>query len=440
MKKVLILAYDFPPYNSVGAIRPSVWVKYFKQYGIEPIVVTRQWTTITGNELDYIAPGESNEVLIYENVNGVIVSAPYFPNLANRILIHKGNQKLKWVRKISAAWNEVAQFFLPIGTKRSIYKAANDFLQTNKVDAIIATGDPFILFHYASKLSKKHHLPWIADYRDPWSHYLEKDGGFLFHFSKFVERRALNNVTHITTVSDIISSKLIQLLGEKPITIISNGYDLELIEESKQVEQSSEILTIAHAGTIYDWHPLEIFLETLSQWVRQESPDNWRLIFYGLNQIERLECALEKYSNLRPYVTYTARMPNQQMLKELRSCNLMLMFNYYAYMGTKVFDYIGIERQILLCFENDTAALELKKKHYLFNEEDGTPQIQVNLVKDTKSGIIAIDKNHLLQILPALYNEFTMTGKIKCFTVDSNQFSRQAQTKKLATLIHSISS
>jgi hypothetical protein len=43
MKKVLILAYDFPPYVSVGGLRPHAWYNYLKEFGVEPIVVTRQW-------------------------------------------------------------------------------------------------------------------------------------------------------------------------------------------------------------------------------------------------------------------------------------------------------------------------------------------------------------------------------------------------------------
>ena len=55
MKKVLILAYDFPPYVSVGGLRPHAWYKYLKEFGVEPIVVTRQWENVHGNHLDYIS-------------------------------------------------------------------------------------------------------------------------------------------------------------------------------------------------------------------------------------------------------------------------------------------------------------------------------------------------------------------------------------------------
>mgnify|MGYP001445437583 FL=1 len=51
-KKVLILAYDFPPYNSIGAQRPYSWLKYFNEFGFQPIIVTRHWDEIRDEE-DY---------------------------------------------------------------------------------------------------------------------------------------------------------------------------------------------------------------------------------------------------------------------------------------------------------------------------------------------------------------------------------------------------
>ncbi len=34
MKRLLILAYDFPPYVSVGGLRPYAWYKYLKEFGV----------------------------------------------------------------------------------------------------------------------------------------------------------------------------------------------------------------------------------------------------------------------------------------------------------------------------------------------------------------------------------------------------------------------
>ena len=58
------------------------------------------------------------------------------------------------LKKISTGWNEIGQWFLPIGTKYELFKAAENFLKDNRVDIIITTGEPFILFKYASQLSE----------------------------------------------------------------------------------------------------------------------------------------------------------------------------------------------------------------------------------------------------------------------------------------------
>ena len=118
MKKVLILAYDFPPYVSVGGLRPKYWYENFKGMGLFPIVVTRNWHPIHGNALDYIQPSKTNEVEIEKTENGVLIKTPYKATLSNRLNL-KGKKGLlsNLLKKISTAWNEFGQWFLPIGTK-----------------------------------------------------------------------------------------------------------------------------------------------------------------------------------------------------------------------------------------------------------------------------------------------------------------------------------
>ncbi|MFQ3579049.1 MAG: hypothetical protein SNJ71_02780, partial [Bacteroidales bacterium] len=174
VKKVLILAYDFPPYVSVGGLRPFAWYKYLKSYDIYPIVVTRQWNNLHGNNLDYIIPSQSKDVIIENTEYGTIIKTPYKPTLSNSLLLKYGEKKAKFIRKLITGYFEIFQwFFLHVGSKKNIYIYAKQYLKNNKVDVIIATGEPFILFKYASTLSRLYSIPWIADYRDPWSSGLE---------------------------------------------------------------------------------------------------------------------------------------------------------------------------------------------------------------------------------------------------------------------------
>ena len=437
-KKVLILTYDYPPFESVGGHRPASWEKYFPDFDIYPIIVTREWKNENYSVHGYISASEIKTYSIDKGSASTQIKAPYFPTVANKMLLKHGEYRFSWIRKTFSALDELGQYVFPIGAKRTIYEAADAFLRQERVDVIIATGDPFILFKYAADLSAKYHIPWIADYRDPWSHYLEKKNNWLYKFYRSQERRIVRSAAAITTVSEYIAEKLNHYFPEIPKHVIPNGYDPENVAKSMSVMQGSDILTIAHAGTIYDWHPLEHFLDTLSAW-HVKTRSALRLVFYGLNQVDRLESYLEtQHPELKTIVSWTPRLPNDQMLIELRKANVMLMFNYYAYMGTKIFDYIAIDRSILLCFENDPVAQDLKDKLYLIDDSDNPPQLQAEAIRLHQAGVVVQDNHDLIRVLDQLKTEFQETGRIGCNTVNKDHFSRKYQTERLATIIHSV--
>ena len=56
MKKVLLLAYDFPPYTAIGAARPNSWYKHLHENGIYPTVVTRHWDIDNNFKDAYVRP------------------------------------------------------------------------------------------------------------------------------------------------------------------------------------------------------------------------------------------------------------------------------------------------------------------------------------------------------------------------------------------------
>ena len=154
--KVLILAYDFPPFVSVGALRPYSWFRYLGEFGIEPVVITRQWANHYGDERDYIAPSDTPRVEVEESGFGTIVRTPYAPNLSNRLLLSAGPTRNRLVRKLITAWYEIGQYYATIGPKAELYLAARRYLMEHKVGAIIATGEPFVLFKYAGERLLEH--------------------------------------------------------------------------------------------------------------------------------------------------------------------------------------------------------------------------------------------------------------------------------------------
>ncbi len=409
-----------------------------KEFGVEPIVVTRQWSNKHGNALDYISASESKETLIEQTEYGTIIRAPYFPSISNRILLKYGEQKFTFFRRALTAWDEFRQFITISGPKKHLFHAANDYLKHNKVDAIIATGDPFITFYFAKKLGAKYNVPWIADYRDPWSQNLKIPNNFKL-FIKIVEKNVVSTATSITTVSQFLKKKITQNLKHKIFHILPNGYDQSLTEIVENLPQKSDKLTIAFAGTIYQWHPWKSFLSVCSHLIEHHNI-HVHLQFYGLNNpIEFNNYILTLPIKTQNSISITPKLQNKELLQQLAQCNLMLLFNDYSILGTKIYDYLGIKRKIILCYKNDTQALQLKNKYYNIEEVEGVSKtLQEDLIKETNAGIVVENEEHLKQVLVEISDELKQNGYIESQSTGVEAYSRKIQAKHLADIIKSL--
>jgi len=439
MKRVLILAYDFPPYVSVGGLRPYSWYKYFHEFDLYPIVITRQWSNKYKGQLDYVAPGFSAEAIIEESQFGKIIRTPYFPNLANKIFLKYGEIKFKLIRRFLSSFYEIFQWLLPVGSKHNIYKYANDFLFHNDVDIIIATGDPFILFKYGTQLSKKYNLPFIADYRDLWSLNTERKGWLFYKWNKYLECKYIKQSKCIITVSDFLKNKISELYNNGPIYIINNGFDLDLINNINSQSNDARKLSISLAGTIYKWHPYDAFLKVINK-IYIERRIEIELFFYGINIEHDIRSLINvKYPSIVDNIHFFPRMENKQVLQELKKSQLLLLFNYFYFMGTKIFDYLGLKRNILFCFSDDKDAMSLKNTYYPINEYSNyNDHLQQDLIEKTNSGYIIKNTEHLESKLIELQQEMKNIGEIKCHSLNTIEYSRENQAGLLAEIIKSI--
>jgi len=435
MKKVLILAYDFPPYVSVGGLRPYSWYKYFHEFGVHPVVVTRQWCNKYGNYLDYVAASESNKTIIEESEHGTIIKTPYKPNLANRIMLRYGKERFVFLRKILSAYSEYFQWFVLIGSKSGLYFGAKEYLINNSVDYILATGSPFILFKYASMLSNRFNIKWIADYRDPWSHTSTRSKNTLIKkFNMYLEKKCMKNVYKIVTVSEFVKCKIQSLIKNKSIIVIPNGYDQDIISATSNVQQNPDVFSIGLAGTIYPWHSMKSILRVINQVVINGY--EMKLNLYGINIEKNINTWIKSdFPALNEFVQIYSRMPNKDLLEKLASNNALLLLNYYSFMGTKIYDYLGIKRKILFCFSNDSESLVLKNKFFPAEKIHGISEsLQEELINETNSGIIVEDIYKLKDVIINLIIEHKKSKTITCDSINYVQFSRIKQAEEYCNL------
>ena len=436
-RKVLILAHDFPPYVSIGGLRPYSWMKYFSEFDIHPIVVTRNWNDFHANENSFLEASVNQTVEQQHEPNYTLIKAPFQPSFAQRLLLKKGAAKWRFLRRIYTLVLEIMQFFLPVGSKRSIYLAANDYLKSNKVDLIIATGEPFVLFHYAKKLSERHTIPWIADYRDLWSQDISiQNTPLLPKLYRVIEKKIVKHAVAITTVSDFLVEQLKEVNGQHNYFICANGYDEIEFNENQTV--TTQHLAIGFNGTIFPWYPIASLLKTLDDlWNKHQIAFELNLIGIPQQSIIK-ELIASDFPSILHFVTFTPPLDNKTFQVEMSKNHLLVLFNSFALMGTKIYDYLAMNRKILLLYSDDEEGNQLKHKYYpLSDSEVHSNSLQADLLAKTTAGISVKNAAELLQLLIDLNNELTTTGTIKHETTDIAAYSRKYQAERFAQFIKS---
>jgi glycosyltransferase involved in cell wall biosynthesis len=243
VKKILILAYDFPPYNSIGAQRPASWLKYFPLNEIDTTIVTRHWSRDVASPIDYIKPSE-NQKESNEEISELsrVIRAPFNPNYRDKLILKYGFEKKIIFRKAVSYIFSYAKFFIKrFDETYSIYKSAEAYIIKNKPDLIIATAEPFILFKHAQKLSEKYHIPWVADYRDCWSNNISAGKKGIFNSTNSlmlsaIEKCIVKKAALITTPSPSYKLKLKELHADKEIEVIYNGFDISNLKLLRDIK------------------------------------------------------------------------------------------------------------------------------------------------------------------------------------------------------------
>ena len=173
MKKVLIITYYWPPAGGPGVQRWVKFVKYLRDFGVEPIIYTPQNPTYPMLDPHMVAEvPEDLTVLktkifepytlasLFSKEKTQKISAGIIPTKKPSLL----DKFLLWIR---------GNLFLPdarVLWVRPSVKYLSKYLSENQIDTIITTAPPHSLHLIGLHLKEQFpSLRWIADFRDPWT-------------------------------------------------------------------------------------------------------------------------------------------------------------------------------------------------------------------------------------------------------------------------------
>lgn len=236
MRKLLFLAYHFPPLGGGGVQRSVKFVRYLPEFGYEPIVVTG-----TGGASDRWTP--SDESLAREIGDGIEIHRvpgpepeihrPGWAGRAERLLDRRSEYTDWWVRGVVELGRRVGR------------------------DADLVFGElvPYQTSEAAARLSAELGLPWLADLQDPWA--LDEmwlyPSGVHRRRDETRMRRVLASASAIVMNTPEATERVRRRfpeLGPKLAPAITNGFDEEDYA-GPEPERSPDTFQIAHAGYLH---------------------------------------------------------------------------------------------------------------------------------------------------------------------------------------------
>lgn len=369
MQKVLIIAYYWPPAGGPGVQRWLKFVKYLRDYNIEPILYIPEnpnYPILDESLVDEIPAGITvYKKPIYEPYGFARIFSKKKTKKISAGIINSKNQSalekvLLWIR---------GNLFIPDARKYWIKPSVNfllDVLKKEKIGTVITTGPPHSLHLIGLELKKRAKIRWITDFRDPWTsigyHKKLKLTNASQAKHKRLEHLVLNEADKIIVTSNTTKLEF-SLITQKPITVITNGYDT-----TGHIPVALDTdFTISHIGSLLTGRNPSNLWKAISELI-YEYPDFkkcFKLQLAGVISSDVLESiyfyGLQPYTKLLGYLSHDDAMQYQKRSQVL----LLIEIDAEETQGIipgKVFEYMASKRPILGVGPNNWEVADLITK------------------------------------------------------------------------------
>lgn len=251
MKKVLVIAYFFPPSGAVGVYRTLKFIKYLPEHGWEPIVLTAsngKYPTFDPSLLELVPAGTKVVRCRSFELFNEGLDRPGQPT-STRTLSSRVQTRVYLV------WNWFALPDTRLGWVPSAVRAARRLIREHGIHHVYISGSPFSSFLIGALLKRSLDVRVAIDYRDPWTQNLDYARGTGLH--RGVDRRLEDWVVRR---SDLVISNTrhndARMAGEfgpgqprEKFIAIHNGFDAEDFDPIPRTR--NEKFTITYAGAFY---------------------------------------------------------------------------------------------------------------------------------------------------------------------------------------------
>ena len=434
MKRVLIITYYWPPSGGSGVQRWLKMSKYLPENSWRPVIYTTK-----NAEYPIVDSSLEKDVAPDLEVIRRPIFEPYdyykkFLGIKKEETVKMGfieekEKKHGWKESISL-WIR-GNLFIPDArcwwVKPSV-RYLKSYLKEHPADAIISTGPPHSMHLIAMKLKEELGIPWIADFRDPWT---EIDYYYDLHLTRWadrkhhrLEREVLEKADKVVTVAPD-GAKRLGRLGNRNVRTIYNGFDRD--DDAQTPVSISDTFTLTYLGVLSKIQNPEQFWQVLGELVKEDDEFSKKLKIKLIGQIDNSVIRSIEEQGLSGYVALSPYVPHDQVSEVHRSSTLLLLFlmpdsepRAKGLLTGKLFEYMASGRPILC-----------------IGPEDGDA---AHILKETHAGqtVNFEDKRKMKEVIKDLYQKYLKNGLPSNESQEVEKYSRRALTGEYAKILNKI--
>ncbi|GGA86791.1 glycosyl transferase family 1 [Flavobacterium palustre] len=425
-KKVLVITYYWPPAGGPGVQRWLKFVKYLPDFGVQPIVYIPENPTYPIVDENLVNEVSDKAVILKQKIFEPYQLASFLsknktkkmnsgiiPNQKKQSFLDK---VLLWIR--GNLFIPDARFFWVKPSVAYLEK----YIAEHNIDTIVTSGPPHSLHLIGLELKQRLNVKWFADFRDPWTtigyHKSLRLSGYAAKKHKKMESVVLNTADTIIVTSKTTKTEF-EALTSKPISVITNGFDVEKVE--RQTLDSK--FSLAHIGSFLSARNPKLLWESLVELIA-EIPDfksHLEIKLIGAVSQEVLETISQ--FGLNEYVKNLGYVSHEEAIAHQRKSQVLLLIEIdseetKSIIPGKLFEYMVSNRPIIAIGPNGSDFAEI--------------------ISNTNTGVFFdySEKVKLKKLILDFYNQF-LEGKLQSHAIGLQQYSRKNLTKELVQLLTS---
>ena len=391
MKKILVIASEFPPRGVGNMLRTVKLVKHLPSFGWKPYVLTISEKCIEkfDHSYDHEIPKEACIIRAFYPNPFILLDRRWYRKVGYRgyEVTPKGKENrgkargslkvmikkfilsvIGLIRKKLFIPGE-SILWLPFAVAKGLWVCLRE-----KIDVLYSTAPSYTNHLVGLMLKLLTGKGWMADYRDLWTEYPTRrlSPGLRKRIEEWMDAAVLKKADAVNIVSPKWREFLLKrfpFLSPQKVTCYTNGYDSEDYENIPKFERQDNKWRITYTGSILRDYPTALFLRAMGE-LCEEIPEmrgEIEINFYGNiyhEQLVQIRDVVDKFS-LQRNVSINGVITRQKVLEVIKNSDLLLLMyiegklNEDGCIPAKLFEYIGAKRPIFAIVPRNGSAAEI---------------------------------------------------------------------------------